>query len=159
MHAIIHTTGVVLGKTYVPLELSYIDVTGYEIHLQITSPMSYHEATTQYSHIRPDAIMSTYRGVALDKVISFLNIRYQQLQQQFPDTLIVFGHKGNGTQLQFLQQTQIPHLENVEQLGVPALHILAEMYPSVTIPPCSLHVKCFKCSRAAVRLIAAHMFQ
>ncbi|GBN19807.1 hypothetical protein AVEN_267429-1 [Araneus ventricosus] len=159
VHALIHTTGVVFGKKYVPLELAYLDVTGYEIHFLLNSPYSYTEAIQQFPHASPDVLMTTCRGMALDNVLHFLRLRHQQLQETFPDTPIVFGCKGNSLQMDVLKQTNLPHLINVETLGVPSLKVLAQTFPHLVFPSCSWHVKFSKCARVAIRLIAAYVFQ
>ncbi|GFS81002.1 uncharacterized protein NPIL_467691 [Nephila pilipes] len=110
VYALIHTTGVVLDKQYIPLELSYVDVTGYEIYFHLKSPYSYDETIQQFPHARPDVIMTTKHGTPLANVLHFLQVRYHQLQEQFPNTIIVFGCKGNSYQMQVLRQTGLPHL-------------------------------------------------
>lgn len=159
VHALIHTTGVVLGKKYLPLELAYLDVTGYEIHFLLNSPYSYTEAIQRFPHASPDAVMTTYRGNDLSSVLHFLRVRHRQLQEIFPNTPVVFGCKGNSLQMDILKQTELPHVINVETLGVPSLKVLAQTFPHLVFPSCSWHVKLSKCARVAIRLIAAYMFQ
>ncbi|GFT75869.1 uncharacterized protein NPIL_18891 [Nephila pilipes] len=159
VHALIHTTGVVLDKQYIPLELSYVDVTGYEIYFHLKSPYSYDETIRQFPHARPDVIMTTKHGTSLANVLHFLQARYHQLQEQFPNTIIVFGCKGNSYQMQVLRQTGLPHLVNVEEFGVPSLKMLAQFYPFIVVPSCPCHVKPSKCARLAVLLLACYMFQ
>lgn len=158
-HALIHTTGVVLGKKYFPLELAYLDVTGYEIHFLLNSPYTYNEAIRTFPHARPDVLMTTLRGTGLSSVLQFLRVRHRHLREIFPDTPIVFGCKGNSLQMDVLKQTELPHLVNVETLGVPSLKVLAQTFPYLVFSSCSWHVKFSKCALVAVRLIAAHVFQ
>ncbi|GFX70873.1 uncharacterized protein TNCV_1688561 [Trichonephila clavipes] len=159
VHALIHTTGVVLDRQYIPLELGYVDVTGYEIFFQVTSPYSYSEAIKLFPYARPDAIMTTLNGTPLANILHFLQVRYHQLQAQFPDTDIVFGCKGNSYQMNILRQTKLPHLINVEMYGVPSMRRLTLMYPHIVADSCPWHVRPSKCVRFATRLLALYMFQ
>lgn len=153
VHAIVHTTGVVLGKTYVPLELAYVDVTGYEITLQLKSPMSFKDAKRHFPHARPDAIMSSYKGLTVDDVMHFLRSRYVQLQLECCQADIVFGCKGR-SQMNVL--IGLPHVENLETVGVPSLKVLRHPH---TVD-CPLHVAPTpKCARYTVRLLASYVFQ
>lgn len=159
VHALVHTTGVVLEKKYFPLELAYWDVTGYEIHFLLNSPYSYSNLIQRFPHASPDALVTTDRGTSLSSILHFLRVRHQQLRETFPNTAIVFGCKGNNMQMDILKQTNLPHLVNVETLGVPSLKVLSLMFPHLVLPSCSWHVKQSKCARVAVHLVATYMCQ
>ncbi|GFY48568.1 hypothetical protein TNIN_18451 [Trichonephila inaurata madagascariensis] len=80
VHALIHTTEVVLNRQYIPLELGYVDVTGYEIFFQVTSSYSYSEVIKLYPYARPDAIMMLLNGTPLVNILhivyKFVTINY-----------------------------------------------------------------------------------
>ncbi|GFT38401.1 uncharacterized protein TNCV_3064491 [Trichonephila clavipes] len=128
-------------KKYIPLDLGYVDVTGYEIFFQVTSPYSYSEAIKLYPYARPHAIMTTLNGTHLANILHFLQVRYHQLQSQFPHTDIVFGCKGNSYQMNILRQTKFPHLINVEIYGSPSMRLLTLMYPHIVADSCPWHVR------------------
>lgn len=121
MHAIIHTKGVVLNNIYVPLELAYCDVTGYFYHFHITSPLNYSEMRRQYGPVRPDVQVSVTSGTRYLDVLQFLRNRYDILQTLYPKDQIFFGYKGEKYQPKVLKDAEIPHIVNVETLGVPPL--------------------------------------
>lgn len=159
VHALVHTTGVILEKKYVPLELAYWDVTGYEIHFLLNSPYSYSDTIRRFPHASPDVLVTIDRGTSLSSVLHFLRVRHQQLQQTFPNVEIVFACKGNNMQMDVLKQAHLQHIVNVETLGVPSLRVLSQMFPNFVFFGCSWHIKYGKCARSAVRLIAAYMLQ
>lgn len=136
VHALVHTQGVVLGNKYIPLELAYIDVTGYEIYFSITSPLTYFEAKRLYPHCRPDAFMSTRSGVPYPAALQFLRQRYETLVLLFGDD-VRFGHKGPTYQKEILLRAGLDdRLVNVEAFGVPNLKRLYLQHP---MRRCSLH--------------------
>lgn len=155
VQAILHTTGVVLGKRYVPLELSFTDATGFNIHFHLNSPLSYREAITLFPHARPDAIMTTQNGISFEEVVRFLQFRYRELLDQFPR--VVVGCKGGGYQMQVLRSTQLPDTVDLDTLGVPSLKTLSSANPLVC--NCSWHTVTRKCSRVAIQLLANYVFQ
>lgn len=122
MHALVHTQGVVLGQTYLPLELAYRDVLGGSAHFLITSPLNYSKMKRLYPHARPDVLVTTVQGVPYSQVLHYLQLRFQILSTTFPSIPIVFGYKGNSYQPQVLLDAGIPNRVNVEMYGVPALH-------------------------------------
>lgn len=120
IHAVVHTQGVVLHRTYVPLELAYRDALGVEAHFLITSPISFSSMRKHYPHSRPDVVVVTDGGgTPYSSVLDFLKFRYACLANVFPR--VVFGYKGNSFQPQVLKDAGIPDAVNVERLGVPAL--------------------------------------
>lgn len=121
MHALVHTQGVVLGKTYLPLELAYRDVLGESAHFLITSPLNYSKMKRLYPHARPDALVSTAEGVPYSRVLDYLKLRYQILSFAFPSTPVFFGYKGESYQPRVLLDAGIPNRVNVERYGVPSL--------------------------------------
>lgn len=152
LHALVHTQGVVLGKQYIPLELGYIDVTGYEIHFQITSPLSYSKAKRFYKSFIPDAIMTTRQGQPYSDVLRFLRERYHELSRLYKTPEIYFGYKGRSYQPTVLRDAGLERVINVDTLGLPALRHLATSY-NVGQFTCPFHNQSFKCARLAVRLI------
>lgn len=123
MHALVHTQGVVLGNTYLPLELAYRDVLGGSAHFLITSPLNYSKMKRLYPHARPDVLVTTVQGIPYSEVLHFLKLRFQILSSTFPSTPILFGYKGNSYQPQVLVDAGIPNRVNVERFGVPALQV------------------------------------
>lgn len=122
MHALVHTQGVVLGNTYLPLEIAYRDVLGGHAHLLITSPLNYSKMKRLYPNASPDVLVTTVHGVAYSEVLRFLKLRFQILASTFPATTpILFGYKGNSYQPRVLLDAGIPNRVNVEDFGVPAL--------------------------------------
>jgi len=159
VHALVHTTGVVLGHDYIPLEVAYIDATGFEYGFQLTSPLSFQEAKDTFPDIRPDAKMSTRDGSTLDDVRDFLHTRYAILQRLLSRSDIVFGYKGNSYQKTFLNQMHLPHTCNVETLLVPSIPKLRNAYPFVVFPDCPHHVNSSRCARTAVNVLFLYMAQ
>lgn len=117
MQALVHTQGVVLGKTYIPLELAYRDVLGESAHFLITSPLNYSKMKRLYPHARPDVLVTT--GVPYSRVLDYLKLRYQILSATFPS--VIFGYKGESYQPRVLLDAGIPNRVNVERYGVPTL--------------------------------------
>ena len=151
MHAITHTKGVVLNKTYIPLELAYQDVTGLLCHFHITSPMTYSKMRRMYPHCRPDVEVSINHGIPYSEVLKFLKNRHESLQQMYPYTSIIFGYKGEMYQPQILKDAAIPNIVNVERYGVPPLHpvIINDIF-------CSLHKgNLNKCALVALNQIVS----
>lgn len=149
MHALVHTQGVVLGKTYIPLELAYLDVLGGRAHFLITSPLNYSKMKRLYPNARPDVLVTTVKGVAYSEVLNYLKQRFQVLSSTFPSTPIVFGYKGDSYQPQVLLDAGIPNRVNVERFGVPAL--------KVTDNICYWHKgNRRKCALAALEQILSH---
>lgn len=159
VHALVHTTGVVLGREYIPLEVAYCDVTGIEHCFLLQSPISFREAQRIYPNSLPDAIMSTQTGVTVATVRQFMHARNSTLQSVLKQSDIVFGFKGDSYQKSFIEQMHLPHIVNVEQLLVPSLHRLRSMYPHLVIPDCTFHVKPSRCALSAVRLLVAYMME
>lgn len=120
IHAIVHTQGVVLGRTYMPLELAYWDITNFRAHFIITSPINYYKMRRLYPHSRPDVMMITDGGTPYSEVLRFLRNRYLYLQQILAPR-IVFGYKGESFQPQVLRDAGIPDRVNLEVYGVPPL--------------------------------------
>ena len=161
IHALVHTTGVVLGSNYIPLEVAYYDVTGFECAFLVKSPLSFQEAKASFPHIRPDVKMSTRDGLTLDRVRDFLQTRYLILHSLLGSSSsdIVFGHKGNSYQKTFLNQMHLPHTLNVETFLVPSLSQLRNMYPHVVFPDCPHHVTSSRCARTALHVLLIYMIQ
>lgn len=149
--AIIHTVGVVLGKKYIPLEFSFADITGQEMHFQLKSPISFHTAKMLFPHARPDAVMTTCNGYTFEEVVTILWNRYRELETMFSPVIV--GCKGNSYQMQVLHETQLPYVINVETFGVPSLKNLKRF-----VGDCQWHVTPYKCSRFTVRVLAWYMF-
>lgn len=121
MHAIIHTKGVVLGDTYLPLELAYKEATGLAYNFLIKSPMNFSKMRRWYPDCRPDVKVTTEEGTSYSEVLNFLRSRYAYLQTIYPFEPIVFGYKGELYQPKILIEAGIPNIINVETLGVPPL--------------------------------------
>lgn len=121
MQAIIHTKGVVLGDTYIPLELAYQDVAGLFCHFQITSPMNFSKMRRWYPNCRPDVEVTTRGGTSYSDTLKFLKNRYDFLQKLYPNSTIVFGYKGESNQRKILIDAGITNIVNVEMFGVPPL--------------------------------------
>lgn len=119
VHAIVHTQGVVLGRTYLPLELAYYDFLGDRAHFHILSPLNYSKIKRLYPHARPDVIVITEGGTPYSEVLAYLKMRYKYLSTHTPH--VVFGYKGACYQPQVLRDAGIPHTVNLETLGVPPL--------------------------------------
>lgn len=117
--AIVHTQGVVLKSSYVPLELAYIDVLGVQAHFHINSPIPYSAMRKFYPNARPDVIVITDGGTPYSQVLEFLKNRFQFLSTLHPDT--VFGYKGASFQPQVLRDAGIASIVNLEEFGVPPL--------------------------------------
>lgn len=152
MHAIIHTKGVVLGETYIPLELAYKDVTGLLCHFLITSPMTFSKMRRCYPNCRPDVEVTTQGGTSYSDALSFLRSRYNFLQTVYPHEPIVFGFKGQNYQPKILIDAGIPNRVNVEVFGVPPLQ------RNVTVESsCVLHKgNPNKCALVALNQIVSH---
>lgn len=149
MHALVHTQGVVLGKTYIPLELAYMDILGERAHFLITSPLNYSKMKRLYPNARPDVLVTTVEGTAYSEVLNYLKLRFQILSDIFPSTPILFGYKGHSYQPRVLLDAGIPNRVNVERFGVPAL--------KVTDNICRWHKGNHrKCALAALEQILSH---
>lgn len=150
-HALVHTQGVVLGKTYIPLELAYWDCLGESVHLLITSPLNYSKMKRLYPKARPDVLVTTVEGVPYSRVLDYLKWRFEVLSNAFPSIPILFGHKGNSYQPRVLLDAGIPNRINVETLGVPALQVS-------NTDTCHWHKgnPRRKCARAALEQILNH---
>lgn len=158
VQALVHTTGVVLGRDYIPLEVAYLDVTGVECVFLLTSPLSFQEARNAFPNIRPDAKMSTQDGSSLDTVRNFLHTRTAILQKILRRSDVVFGYKGDSYQKTFLNRMHLSHTRNVETLSVPSLPKLLRMYWYVVFPDsCPHHVTSSRCARTAVHVLFAYM--
>lgn len=152
MHAVLHTKGVVLGQTYVPLELAYRDVAGLLCHFQITSPMNFSKMRRWYPDCRPDVEVTTQGGTSYSDALKFLKNRYDFLQTLYPGVPIVFGYKGENYQPKILIDAGIPNIVNVEKFGVPPLRRNAAA-ESI----CSLHKgNPNKCALVALNQIVSH---
>lgn len=119
IHALVHTQGVVLGRTYLPLELAYQDVLGVRAHFHIVSPLNYSKMRRLYPHARPDVTVVTEGGTPYSEVLAFLKMRFRYLSSHFPH--VMFGYKGECYQPQVLNDAGIPHKVNIETFGVPTL--------------------------------------
>lgn len=152
IHALVHTQGVVLGNTYVPLELAYRDCLGERAHLLITSPLNYSKMKRLYPNARPDVLVTTVEGVAYSQVLDYLKRRFQVLSHTFPSSPVLFGYKGNSYQPRVLLDAGIPNRVNVEKFGVPALQVVSG------IDTCPWHKgnRHRKCARAALEQILSH---
>lgn len=159
VHALVHTTGVVLGREYVPLEVAYCDVTGYEYCFLLRSPMSFRVAQTNYPYVQPDARMSTHNGVTLDTVRQFVHDRISILKDVLKRSDIVFGYKGESHQKKFLDLMDVPHTVNVERFLVPSLFILRQLYPYMVVTDCPYHVTISRCAFSAVRMLITYMME
>lgn len=161
VHAIVHTTGVVLGKQYIPLEFAYYDVTHFEGSFLLTSPFTLQEALQTFPHAQPDAKMCKHEGYSLVNIKNFLYARYYDLQKALGPVNIIFGYKGDGYQKQFLLQMNLPSIVNVETMNVPSLYTLRRMYPQVVTQyqDCVHHDKPTKCAMMSVSLLAVYMCQ
>ena len=158
VHVLIHTSGVTLGSQYFPLELAYGDVTGYQLTVQIKSPIPYKTRLEAFPHAHPDAIMSAYKGFSEEQWIRFLQNRYTSLQTELATPDIGFGCKG-AHQMAVLQRAQIPRIVDVETVGCPSLDTLKERFGSQR-PRCPWHVApTDKCARFAVHLMTTHFTQ
>lgn len=145
IHAVVHTQGVVLGRTYFPLELAYQDALGTRAHLLITSPLPYAALRKLYPHSRPDVLVTTRGGIPYSQVLHFLRRRHQLLSTHFPS--VVFGYKGESYQPQILNDAGIAPRVNIETFGIPALRKTHEA--------CAWHRGSGprKCARMALRQI------
>lgn len=119
VHALVHTQGVVLGQTYLPLELAYQDILGVRAHFHIVSPLNYSKMRRHFPDARPDVIVITQGGTPYSEVLAFLRLRFKYLSSLIPH--VVFGYKGACYQPQVLKDAGIPHTINIEVFGVPAL--------------------------------------
>lgn len=153
IHAIVHTQGVVLGNTYIPLELAYWDRLGESAHLLIASPLNYSKMKRLYPNARPDVLVTTVEGVPYSRVLDYLKWRLEVLSDAFPSIPILFGHKGNSYQPRVLLDAGIPNRVNVETLGVPALRAVSNT------DTCRWHKgnRPRKCARAALEQILNHV--
>lgn len=150
-HALVHSVGVVLGNTYVPLELAYSDVTGYHVNFLITSPINFAKIRRLYPSSRPDAIVTTTDGVPYSCVLAFLKQRQETLRAQFGTPVVVFGYKGSSYQSNVLKDAGIAHHLNVETLGVPKL-----THHEHT---CPWHKGPSKCAAAALNQMLTHLLK
>lgn len=153
VHAIVHTTGVTLGRSYVPLEFAYTDSLGFQAHFLITSSIGFYEARRRFPHCGdPDVFMSTRAGSSIARVHKFLRKRYAVLSKSL-GSRVAFGYKGNGFQARFLVDAGIPNIINLETLGVPPLPTLAQSHPRKHCPwhPSARN----KCARHAVEMLVA----
>lgn len=142
IQAIVHTQGVVLGRTYVPLELAYCDHLGHWAHFLITSPISYSKMRRHYPHARPDVMVVTEGGTPYSQVLQYLKWRSESLGKD-----ATFGYKGESYQPQVLEDAGIHNRINVEKWIEGALR--------VTDNACPWHKSAVsKCARAALEQIA-----
>lgn len=143
--ALIHTQGVVLGDKYVPLELSYTDVLGHEMHFLINSPINYSKIRRCYPFAKPDVIVTMTDGIAYSEVLTFLKERKNTIEKALGGC--TFGYKGNGYQTKVLDDAGIVNRINLKML--PSLHYIGH---------CSWHKgKASKCSRAALVQMLSHL--
>lgn len=148
IHALVHTQGVVLRHTYIPLELAYQDVFGVRAHFHIRSPINYSKIRKLFPFARPDVIVITEGGTPYSEVLDFLKLRFRYLSSHIPH--VVFGYKGETYQPQVLNDAGIPNKVNIEKFGVPAL----QMTPN----PCRWHKGSpSKCAVAALEQILRHV--
>lgn len=147
IHAIIHTVGVVLGKTYIPLELSYQDTCGCQAHFLINSPINYSKMRRYYPHSRPDAFVTMTEGVPYSEILWFLKNRHRYLENIFG--ICIFGYKGNSYQTKVLDDANIMNRINLECLMVPRLNHIQD--------DCPWHKGPSKCSQAALKDILNHL--
>lgn len=155
VHAIVHTVGIVLNKQYYALELSFVDVTGYEQHFHIQSPVPYSYVRKYFPHSRPDVIMTMENATPYHQVLQFLQARFIYLKTLLPD--VTFGCKGGSYQANVLRDAHIPTWINLDLLGLPSLQKLSQMYD--VISTCPWHKVMFKCSRTAVYLIQRYLLE
>lgn len=147
IHAVVHTQGVVLNRTYVPLELAYRDVLGVQAHFLITSPISFSRMRKLYPNSRPDVLVLADQGTPYSSVLNFLKFRYDCLHNVYPQT--VFGYKGNSFQPQVLKDAGIPFILNLEKFGIPAI---------IRSGTCPWHIgNQRKCALAALEHIFRHV--
>lgn len=155
MQAIIHTKGVVLGETYVPLELAYQDTLGTFCYFLITSPMNYSKMVRWYPGVRPDVLVTTTQGTPYSQILHFLKNRFEFLQNAFPDVPVFFGYKGESYQPKILRDAGILNVVNVEKFGVPPINRGPIL--SVKPVPCPWHKgNLNKCAMVALQQITSH---
>lgn len=148
LSAIVHTQGVVLGSTYIPLEMAYHDILNMRAHFHITSPVPYAAMRKLYPHSRPDVLVVAEGGTPYWEVLDFLKVRFRFLASQFP--AVVFGYKGESYQPQILRDAGIGSVVNVEKFGVPALQATADA--------CRWHARIpSKCAVKALEQILRHV--
>lgn len=157
LSALVHTQGVVLGSSYVPLEMAYVDVLGVQAHFLITSPISFTAMRKFYPHSRSDVTLVTEGGTPYSHVLEFLRTRYQcLLLLQAPSAAaVVFGYKGGSYQPQILRDAGIPSIFNIEKWGSgAALPALPPPPPLHTAAACPFHPPRFRSKCAAVAIDA-----
>lgn len=140
--ALVHSQGIVVDKKFYALEIAYIDVTGYRRVFLVNSPFTFHDIRYMYPKLRIHVLMTRYDGTSYGDVVKFLKQRYEHLSQQFPNTSIVFGHKGESYQKNVLESARVPRI-NIEKYGVPSLSELENMFPEITVS-CPNHVGIYK---------------
>lgn len=146
--AVVHTQGVVLQSTYIPLEVAYHDVLGFSFHALITSPLSHDALRHFYPHARSDVTMVENGGTPYSDVLQQLRERACILSTHYPR--VVFGYKGESYQPQILRDAGIVDILNVETLGVPRLPPTEEV--------CSWHTRrSSKCAWVSLRHILRHL--
>lgn len=143
--ALVHTQGVVLGDKYFPLELSYCDVLGHEMHFLINSPLNYSKIRRSYPYAKPDALVTMTDGTSYSEVLSFLKQREKLIEKTLGGC--TFGYKGNGYQTKVLDDAGITNRINLKML------------PNLTYTGhCSWHKgNTSKCSRYALAQMLSHM--
>lgn len=147
--AFVHTQGVVLGKKYIPLELSYVDFMGYRQTFLIQSPISYKKAIRCYPLSKPEVIMTTRNGIPIEYIVRFLKERYNLLGRS------PFLCKGESYQPDILKRANIPYT-NIETVSkVPSIRTLERLYPYIDKTNCPFHAYPGrnKCSTHVVRLL------
>lgn len=148
VQALIHTTGVVLGSTYIPLEFSYCDILGYKTHQLITSPINYSKIRRLYPYTRPDVHVTIKDGIPYSEVIRFLKSRYEYLLKEIG--YCTFGYKGESYQTKILRDANILDSVNIEIFNVPKLNH--------THTQCPWHHNSYdKCSERAIEEILNHL--
>lgn len=159
LSALVHTQGVVLGSSYVPLEMAYVDVLGVQAHFLITSPISFTAMRKFYPHSRSDVTLITDGGTPYSHVLEFLRTRYQcllLLLLQAESSAVVFGYKGGSYQPQILRDAGIPSIFNIEEWG-------DDSVPALPPPPratCPFHPPTrfrSKCAAAAIEAMLRHV--
>lgn len=153
VHALIHTQGVVLNRTYIALELAYQDVSGFRTHFIITSPISFSKMKQKYRHVHADVLVTTHSGTPYSNVIQFLKDRQAFLRLYCKTDRICFGFKGNSYQPQILRDAGIADTINVEIFEVvpPLAH------SGIWHPHCSWHKSRGKCALVALEHILFHL--
>ena len=155
--AIVHSQGFVINKMFYCLEFSYTDILERRHHFFVESPFTFSNLKFHYPLLPITVTVNPPMRMKYNEVLKFLRLKYRELEKAFPDRRLFFGYKGKSYQLDILYNAGIEKVMNVENLGVPSIQRLTEMYPE-ELMLCRYHPRReTRCAERTVRLVIRYM--